>query len=210
MWACSQTLKLADFIDAVKGRVPLAVFYWEGRGADQPTFSQLLAAASPEQIDSAFNWLIGELHDLTLTARDRVAAAQIDDQPIYNEFIATEEEARLWWAVYQLASPQHQRTAVRPLPGTRRSRTMVAGSRNLFQAVKQAVSVEQLAERFTQLAPAGPGKLKGRCPLHEERTPSFYVYQDSKRWQCFGACASGGDVVELARRLMDLGKLAPR
>ena len=84
---------------------------------------------------------------------------------------------------------------------------MVAGSRNLFQAVKQAVSVEELAGRFTQLAPAGSGKLKGRCPLHGERTASFYVYQDSQRWQCFGACASGGDVVELARRLMDLGKL---
>ena len=175
--------------------------------ADQPTFAQLLAAASHEQIDSAFNWLIGELHDLTLTARDRVAAAQIDDQPIYNEFIATEEEARLWWAVYHLASPRHPGIPVPPLPGSRRSPTMVAGSRNLFQAVKQTVSVEALAQRFTELKPAGSGKLKGRCPLHEERTPSFYVYQDSQRWQCFGACASGGDVIELARRLMDLGKL---
>mgnify|MGYP001610770164 CR=1 FL=1 len=174
---------------------------------EQITFAQLLAAASPEQIDSVFDWLMGKLYPLAVTRRDRFAVALNDGQPIYNDFIATEEEARLWWAVYQLASPQHQRTAVRPLPGTRRSRTMVAGSRNLFQAVKQAVSVEQLAERFTQLAPAGPGKLKGRCPLHEERTPSFYVYQDSKRWQCFGACASGGDVIELARRLMDLGKL---
>lgn len=175
--------------------------------ADQPTFAQLLAAASPEQIDSAFDWLMGELHGLSATARDRVVAAQASEQPIYNEFIATEEEARLWWVVYHLASPQHQGIAAPQLPGTRRTRPTVAGSRNLFQRVKQAVSVQELAERFTPLQPAGPGKLKGLCPLHHERTASFYVYQDSQRWKCFGACASGGDVVELARRLMDLGKL---
>ena len=174
------------------------------------TFAQVLAAASPEQIDSVFDWLMGKLHGLAVTARDRVISTQADDQPIYNDFIPTEEEARLWWAVYQLATPQREGTAIRPLPGTRRTRPAAAGSRNVFQAVKEVVSVEQLAERFTQLAPAGPGKLKGRCPLHEERTPSFYIYQDSQRWQCFGACASGGDVVEMARRLMDLGKLGPR
>ena len=168
--------------------------------ADQPTFSQLLAAASPEQIDSAFNWIMAELHRLATTTRDRVDAALAAGQPIYNEYIATEEEARLWREVYYGATG-------RQVPGTRPNRSTVAGSRDLFQAVKQAVSVEELAERFTRLAPAGSGKLKGRCPLHEERTPSFYVYQDSQRWQCFGACASGGDVIELARRLMDLGKL---
>lgn len=105
------------------------------------------------------------------------------------------------------AAPDLGHSPLPRLPGTRRSRPAPPNGLNLFQRVKQAVSVEELAERFTQLAPAGPGKLKGRCPLHEERTPSFYVYQDSRRWQCFGACASGGDVVELARRLMDLGKL---
>ena len=167
------------------------------------TLSQILAEASPEQIDSAFNWVMGELHRLAVTAKDRVAAAEAAGQPTYNEYIATEAEARLWWAVYCGArgTPEGQ------FPGTRPNRRTVAGSRNLFQAVKQAVSVEELAGRFTQMGPAGPGKLKGRCPLHGERTASFYVYQDSQRWQCFGACASGGDVVELARRLMDLGKL---
>ena len=171
--------------------------------APQLTLAQILAAASPEQIDSAFNWIMGELHELAVTARDRVAAAQADGQPMYNDFLATEEEARLWWAVLHLIKG----TPVPQLPGTRRGRPTVARSRNLFEAVKEAVSVEDLAGRFTVLGPAGSGKLRGRCPLHEERTPSFYVYQDSQRWQCFGACASGGDVVELARRLMDLGKL---
>jgi hypothetical protein len=174
---------------------------------DQTTFSQLLAEASPEQIDGAFNWIMGELHRLAVTARDRVAAAEADGQPTYNDFIATEEEARLWWAVYHGAMSRYQGIRAPQFPGTRLSRPTGAGSRNLFEAVKQAVSVEELAGRFTKLGPAGPGKLKGRCPLHVERTASFYVYQASQRWQCFGACAAGGDVVELARRLMDLGKL---
>ena len=164
------------------------------------TFSQILADASPEQIDAAFNWIMAELHRLATTTRDRVDAALAAGQPIYNEYITTEEEARLWREILYGAMG-------RRVPATRPNRSTVAGSRNLFQAVKEAVSVEDLAGRFTQLAPAGQGKLKGRCPMHQERTASFYVYQDSQRWQCFGACASGGDVVELARRLMDLGKL---
>jgi len=74
---------------------------------------------------------------------------------------------------------------------------------NIFERVKAAVAVEDLAMRYTDLKPAGAGKLKGRCPLHHERTASFYVYTDSGRWRCFGACAEGGDVISLAQRLMD-------
>ena len=36
-----------------------------------------------------------------------------------------------------------------------------------------------VAGRYTELRRAGTGRLKGRCPLHEERTASFYVYEDS-------------------------------
>lgn len=33
------------------------------------------------------------------------------------------------------------------------------------------------------------------CPFHQERTPSFVVFPDSQTWRCFGACATGGDLV---------------
>lgn len=168
------------------------------------TLEELLANRTPEQIDSAYDWLMGELHELATTARERVTAARDAGQPTYNNFIHTEWEARIWWTVYHLAKPGQR---LPRFPGTPRPKSKPSRAANLFHAVKDAVSVEELAERFTTLNPAGPGKLKGRCPLHEERTASFYVYQESRRWQCFGACASGGDVVELARRLMDLGKL---
>ncbi|KKL72252.1 hypothetical protein LCGC14_2086790 [marine sediment metagenome] len=78
----------------------------------------------------------------------------------------------------------------------------------IFAAVKAAVSVEQVAERFTQLVRTGPDRLRGRCPLHEERTGSFVVFEDKQTWRCFGACARGGDVIELTRSLMEQGKLA--
>lgn len=76
---------------------------------------------------------------------------------------------------------------------------------NLFARVKEAVAVEDLAMRYTDLKPAGSGKLKGQCPLHHERTASFYVFTDSGRWRCFGRCAEGGDVINLAQRLIDRG-----
>ena len=78
---------------------------------------------------------------------------------------------------------------------------------NIFEEVKAAVAVEDLASRYTDLKHAGAGKLKGRCPLHHERTASFYVFTDSGRWRCFGRCAEGGDVISLAQRLMDRGLL---
>jgi hypothetical protein len=35
----------------------------------------------------------------------------------------------------------------------------------------------------------------GRCPFHEEKTPSFVVYHDTQRYKCFG-CGASGDVVD--------------
>ena len=87
-----------------------------------------------------------------------------------------------------------------------KARTTRRGN-SIFDRVKAAVSVEELAGRFTSLRPVSPSKLKGLCPLHTERTPSFYVSTDRDLWYCFGACHEGGDVVVLARLLMDKGLL---
>lgn len=43
------------------------------------------------------------------------------------------------------------------------------------------------------LRPCGPGKLRGLCPIHAEKTPSFFVFEDKARFRCFG-CGEGGDV----------------
>ena len=45
---------------------------------------------------------------------------------------------------------------------------------------------------------------KARCPFHNERTPSFVVDPVRGTWHCFGACSTGGDVIEFVRRIEGL------
>jgi hypothetical protein len=89
----------------------------------------------------------------------------------------------------------------------RRSRPARVWGGNSPIARLKALDIVQVAERFTELRPAGAGKWRGWCPLHQEKTPSFYVYDDRQRWHCFGGCATGGDVVDLLERLSGLGVL---
>lgn len=46
-------------------------------------------------------------------------------------------------------------------------------------------------------------KNKIKCPLHEERTPSFQIYERDNRWYCFG-CNEGGDVIDLVQKLQNI------
>ena len=45
---------------------------------------------------------------------------------------------------------------------------------------------------------------KANCPFHTERTPSFIVDPGRNTWHCFGACSTGGDVIEFVRRFEGL------
>jgi DNA primase len=45
--------------------------------------------------------------------------------------------------------------------------------------------------------------LGGLCPVHRERTPSFFVYPQEQTWYCFG-CKRGGDVISLVREVEGL------
>lgn len=56
-----------------------------------------------------------------------------------------------------------------------------------------------IAERYTRLRPSGKG-LTGLCPIHNERTPSFFVYPDTQRFKCFG-CNAGGDVIDFIKEV---------
>lgn len=42
-----------------------------------------------------------------------------------------------------------------------------------------------------------------QCPFHSEKTASLGIYQNGRRWKCFG-CGAGGDVISFAQRLFGL------
>ena len=61
-------------------------------------------------------------------------------------------------------------------------------------AVKERSSIEDVVREHVTLRAAGPGSLKGLCPFHEEKSPSFNVRPVVGAWHCFG-CGEGGDVI---------------
>ena len=77
----------------------------------------------------------------------------------------------------------------------------ISGKGNIYERAKAAATVEDIASRYTALRSSGPNRLRGCCPIHDEKTPSFYIYLDFQRWKCFGACAESGDLIDLVQAL---------
>ena len=65
-------------------------------------------------------------------------------------------------------------------------------SKDLVDAVRRAGDIVRLISDYVPLRPAG-ARLKGLCPFHQEKTPSFSVDPELQLFYCFG-CSTGGDV----------------
>lgn len=59
--------------------------------------------------------------------------------------------------------------------------------------IKQKLDIAEIIGEYVQLKPAGTGSLKGICPFHSERSPSFHVSRERQIYKCFG-CDKGGDI----------------
>ncbi len=70
------------------------------------------------------------------------------------------------------------------------------------EAVKAAADILDVVGARTQLRKAG-ARYVGRCPFHEERTPSFSVNAVDKLFYCFG-CGEGGDVISFVQKTENL------
>ena len=72
------------------------------------------------------------------------------------------------------------------------------------QAVRERASIEEIVGEHVTLKSAGVGSMKGLCPFHDERSPSFHVRPQVGLWHCFG-CGEGGDVISFLQKIDGLG-----
>jgi DNA primase len=77
---------------------------------------------------------------------------------------------------------------MRPLP-SEDARDQVRSRLNLVDVVQQHVRLRKEGR-----------ELKGLCPFHQEKTPSFHVNEQKQSWYCFG-CEKGGDMFDFIEQI---------
>ena len=70
-------------------------------------------------------------------------------------------------------------------------------------AVKAAADIVEVVSLRTSLRRVSGARFSGRCPFHEEKTPSFSVDPVGKLYYCFG-CGKGGDVIRFVQESENL------
>jgi DNA primase len=69
--------------------------------------------------------------------------------------------------------------------------------------LKLRVNLADVVARVVTLRKAGGGRLKGLCPFHNEKTPSFNVDTEKGFYKCFG-CGKAGDAITFVRETEQL------
>jgi DNA primase len=66
--------------------------------------------------------------------------------------------------------------------------------------VRERSRIDEVVGEHLQLKRAGGGSLKGLCPFHDEKSPSFHVTPSRNLFHCFG-CNTGGDVISFIQQI---------
>lgn len=66
--------------------------------------------------------------------------------------------------------------------------------------VREKAQIDDIVSEYVTLKRAGGGSMKGLCPFHDEKTPSFNVNAARQFWHCFG-CGEGGDVISFVMKV---------
>lgn len=69
--------------------------------------------------------------------------------------------------------------------------------------VRERARIDEIVGAYVTLRNAGGGSLKGLCPFHDEKTPSFQVTPARGLYYCFG-CGEGGDVITFLQKIDNL------
>ncbi|HEU0130047.1 MAG TPA: DNA primase [Mycobacteriales bacterium] len=69
--------------------------------------------------------------------------------------------------------------------------------------VREASPIDAVVGDYVQLRSAGGGELKGLCPFHDEKSPSFHLTPARGLYHCFG-CGVGGDTIDFVMRIEHL------
>jgi DNA primase len=72
--------------------------------------------------------------------------------------------------------------------------------RSDIDEVRSRTNIADIVGDYVALKSAGSGSMKGLCPFHEERSPSFNVRPGVGRYHCFG-CGEGGDVFAFLQKM---------
>lgn len=67
-------------------------------------------------------------------------------------------------------------------------------------AIREGARIEDVVGDYVQLRRAGADSLKGLCPFHNEKSPSFHVRPNHGHFHCFG-CGEGGDVYAFIQKI---------
>jgi len=67
-------------------------------------------------------------------------------------------------------------------------------------AIRERTRIEDVVGDYVQLRRAGADSLKGLCPFHDEKSPSFHVRPNHGHFHCFG-CGEGGDVYAFIQKI---------
>ncbi|MCV7215464.1 DNA primase [Mycobacterium crocinum] len=67
-------------------------------------------------------------------------------------------------------------------------------------AIRDQVRIEDVVGDYVQLRRAGADSMKGLCPFHDEKSPSFHVRPNHGHFHCFG-CGEGGDVYAFIQKI---------
>lgn len=76
-----------------------------------------------------------------------------------------------------------------------------------IELIKQKLHIEDVVGKYVKSLNQSGRNLKGLCPFHQEKTPSFMVNPELGIFKCFG-CGEGGDVISFLQKIerLDFGE----